>query len=331
MNVYVIIVTYGKRFNLLEQVVEATLSQEVYKVIIVDNASCLESKKKLKLYETNHSNKVKVIYLDENTGSAGGYKKGLEEVVNDPKCDFIWLLDDDNKPVEFALQNLLKFWSKIELIDKESKISLSSNRFCLDENCVLLMLNENVTLGRPNSFLGFDIMTSFKEIIKILMGKRLQKLVKNYISKKLRKDFVELSCASYGGLFFHKKLLQIIGFPDERFYLYFDDLEWTYRINEHGGKIYLIMNSKIIDIDKTIKQKGFLNLPKDPLRLYYTARNEIYFEINKLVSNKLIYKINQYFYLSLECLFNFKNVGFLIEAIKDAKNGHLGKKTFINK
>ena len=48
--------------------------------------------------------RLKVIYLDENTGSAGGYKLGLEEAYKCNECEFIWLLDDDNKPQKDSLK-----------------------------------------------------------------------------------------------------------------------------------------------------------------------------------------------------------------------------------
>ena len=103
-KICVVTVTYGNRFHLLKQVVDAGLKEGVCKVIVVDNNSETESREKLKEYERELGNqKIEVLYLDSNYGSAGGFKKRLEEEYSDPECEFIWLLDDDNIPVEGSL------------------------------------------------------------------------------------------------------------------------------------------------------------------------------------------------------------------------------------
>ncbi len=88
MKICAVIVTYGDRFHLLEQVMDACYKEGVDKVIVVDNASIESSRDKLKKYESKNQDRLKVIYLDENTGSVGGYKRGLEEAYNskDYKC-----------------------------------------------------------------------------------------------------------------------------------------------------------------------------------------------------------------------------------------------------
>jgi GT2 family glycosyltransferase len=97
MNTFAVTVTYGNRFHLLSQVVDRALAEGVAKVIVVDNNSAPESRDKLKAYEKElGSNKIKVLYLDDNYGSAGGFKRGLEEAYNDPDCEYILTLDDDN-------------------------------------------------------------------------------------------------------------------------------------------------------------------------------------------------------------------------------------------
>ena len=98
MKVCSVIVTYGDRFHLLKQVIEACYKEGVDKVIVIDNASEENSKKQLKEYEKENQDRLKVIYLEENIGSAGGYKRGLQEAYECEECEYIWLLDDDNMP-----------------------------------------------------------------------------------------------------------------------------------------------------------------------------------------------------------------------------------------
>jgi hypothetical protein len=90
-------------------------------------------------------------------------------------------------------------------------------------------------------------------------------------------------------LFIHKNLIDNIGFPNEKFYLYGDDTEWTYRITKGGGKIYLILESIIVDLEPFWGINGnFLidKIQKDKRRFYYACRNAAFFEINNLVDKK---------------------------------------------
>jgi len=61
-RVCAVTVTYGNRFHLLKQVIDAALDEGVYKIIVVDNNSESESRKKLIEYERALNGKIKVLY-----------------------------------------------------------------------------------------------------------------------------------------------------------------------------------------------------------------------------------------------------------------------------
>nr|WP_048060590.1 hypothetical protein [Methanothermus fervidus] len=110
----------------------------------------------------------------------------------------------------------------------------------------------------------------------------LKKLnIKN--SKPKRFDFIEVPATGFGGMFFHKKLLDVVGYPKEEFYLYFDDTEWSYRITKNGGKIIIVWDSVVEDSlepgTENEDKKEFLSLykPSNLYRVYYFARNGEYF------------------------------------------------------
>jgi GT2 family glycosyltransferase len=334
-RVFVVTVTYGNRFHLLKQVIDATLKEGVYKIIVVDNNSEPESREKLREYEKElGSQKIKVLYLDDNYGSAGGFKRGLEETYNDLECEFIWLLDDDNKPMEGSLKILLDFWNSLKIENKEEKIALLSYRFKKEQVAKksIIYNKPEMVIGLKNSFLGFHIKEFPKKFLRYLKRKFLEK---NNTSKEEDYGFGSVPVAPYGGLFIHKNIINKIGYPNENFYLYADDHEWTYRITKNGGKIYLILNSKVDDIElswhvpKEIKETSFSIISKgNPFRVYYSVRNRVYFEINNLVNSKIIYGINVFTYLLLISLSSTKNLKIIIKAIKDGFKGKLGKVDF---
>ena len=333
MSVFVVTVTYGNRFHLLKQVIDSALLEGVSKIIVVDNNSAPESRERLKAYEEELGNeKIKVLYLDENYGSAGGYKIGLEEAYKDPNCEFIWLLDDDNYPINGSLKNLLDFWHSLKIENKEEKIALLSYRFKKEQLAREAMIRNKpeLILGLKNSFLGFHIKELHRKIYRYL--RRRFKLKGNIVEQESDKKFGIVPVAPYGGLFIHKNILNKIGYPNEDFYLYADDHEWSYRITRTGGKIYLILDSKIDDLElswhvsKSAKETAFSIISKgNHYRVYYSVRNRVFFEINNLVDNKIIYWVNIFVYLLLISFSSTKNIKLLIKAVKDGYRGKLGK------
>lgn len=335
-NVCAVIVTYGNRFHLLKQVVDSALAEGVMKAIVVDNNSVPESREKLKEYEKElGSNKIRVLYLDDNYGSAGGYKRGLQEAYSDPECEFIWLLDDDNKPLYDSLNTLIRSWQRIQINNKKGPIALVSFRpdqlLNLDEIEIISYKN---SIKKINSFLGYSLSNLIFKIIKKLISKIYDsnkiKLKKQYISYiKNGKELVNVKYSYYGGMFFNKKLLNLIGYPDESFFVYVDDTEWSYRIVKMRGKIFLCLNSKIAELEKSfyIQNSRF---KYDTFRLYYSIRNAVYFEKNNFVNNVLIYYINMILFKTLLLIFALVSGRFVMytitsKAINDGLKGNMGK------
>jgi len=308
MYVHAVIVTYADRFHLLKQVIEACFRESVDKVIVIDNNSDKNSKNLLREYNKDE-NRLRVVYLDKNTGSAGGYKRGLYEACQDSDCEFIWLLDDDNQPQKDSLDTLKFFWSSLVQGDKEVKVSLLSYR---EDRTVykeaIMTNNPNLVIGKRNSFLGFHIVDLPKKIMKVFKRKfNIQTFKEN---KDLKSGLVTV--APYGGMYFHKNILNTIGYPNEDFFVYADDHDWSYRILKNGGSIYLVLDSLVDDIDtswhiKSSSQIPFINylFYGTDFRVYYAIRNRTYFEINSLVNNKLIYKINKFLFMNILILINF--------------------------
>ncbi|NPA53713.1 MAG: glycosyltransferase [Aquificae bacterium] len=329
-DICIITVTYGDRFPFLKKVLDRVLNENVKKIIVVDNNSSKDSKEKLKEYIKNKEEKIKILSLEENLGSAGGFKKGLEIAKNCKECDFILLLDDDNLPEKGIFD---KIFNKIENLDfsfnKDALWMYRTDR----ENFIAYIKKNNPSgmLPDKNGFLGMHFITIFGKIIELLKAK----IFKNK-PLEINKNYGFIYAAPYGGLFFHKSLLDKIGFPREEFFVYVDDYEWTYRIKKNGGKIVALLDLKIEDIDKSwhIKRKGKSFFSKilntdDYKRVYYTIRNRIVFEQENFVKNRFIYNINKFLFLLALRLYKNKNnekqYKIVLKAIEDGYKRRLGR------
>ena len=136
-------------------------------------------------------------------------------------------------------------------------------------------------LGSYNACLGLNIFHPFKtrRNSRILSG--------GYDGP----EHLTLPCATYGGMFFHKSLINRIGLPLRDYFIYCDDFEWSHRIIQKGGKIYLVKASRVKDIES--------NGSGSDNKEYYQARNFIRFQ-KKLAKNKFIFYLNAFCYMMLK-------------------------------
>jgi GT2 family glycosyltransferase len=324
-NVTVVTVTYGDRWQLLSQVVKKLLSFDiVHQIIVVNNASLYNVKNNINQL---NNNRLTIIDFAENLGSAGGYKAGIASAYKTPGTDFIWLLDDDNLPDDDALDLLIQAWDKMGAVNNQTAL------FCLrPERPLDIKFARGENPYRyylvPDNFLGFTFLR---------MGYYKWLKIKDlFVTNKTFKKQVKVPYVSYGGFFFNKAMVDKIGYPDERFFLYVDDAEYTYRVTETGGTIWLIPASRITDIDVTAgyaaKNKIFSSVILDhwSFRTYYQIRNGVYFYKRASVKRLLIYNINKFFYMlkiKLLSIIGSKQNEYkkFAAAVNNGLKGNLGK------
>ncbi|WP_019037498.1 glycosyltransferase [Psychroflexus tropicus] len=313
-----VIVSYGDRSNYFTKVLLAlNESDKIDKIIFVNNAISKESRISL---ESLKIEKLKILNQGKNTGSAKGYKDGILKALN-INSDFIWLLDDDNLPENQALDVLYQNW---QLLSKQYKKDIALLSYRPDRNIFkkAIELNKpNLMLGPNNSFLGINFFHKLKGLVT--------KSKKNKLTKT---DVGKVDVAPYGGLFFRSSLIETIGLPDEDFFLYGDDYDFSYRITQKGDGIFLILKSVVNDLEKSFHLKGkkvniisnrFINT-NSKIKIFYSVRNGINFEL-KFITNKLVYYSNALchilgtllvFILRPKHLWKFK---YYIKGIKSSK------------
>ena len=336
-QVYAVIVTYGNRHRYFMQVVNALLEFDALNIIIVSNNAASESISHLRDLELQYPARVQVLYLQENTGSANGFKTGISHACGKEDCEFIWLFDDDNKPEPDALNVLLEFWDRASIENKEEMLLLVSYRENLCDYKDSVVYNKPwLHLGRKNSFRSFHVFDYIQKVLSIF------KSTNSATADERPVLYGEITAAPYGGSFFHKHLIDGIGYPDERFFLYYDDYDFTYRITKRGGKIFLLLNSIIIDVDQPFHVKKHRSAPfhfalsTDFTRLYYSVRNSTFFETRNFTSNVLVYTVNLFVFAFLVIsigLFHarFKNIKLFITAVYDGLMGKITNPSLYNK
>lgn len=323
-NICVLIVTYSNRWQFLSQVLKRVGTLEnVTDIVVVDNASAYSVAENCRQLADE---RIKVITNKENLGSAGGYKVGLEYFKQDCAADFVWLLDDDNQPAVDALDQLTGAWSSIPLSDdRKALFSLRPDR--KQHVRIAEGKNANRFFSAENSFMGFNLLR--------IPFNQYYKLRDRFIKGGTFKEKALMPYAPYGGMFFHKRMLDLIGYPEESFFVYADDSEYTYRITKKGGQIWLIPASRIKDVDTSYGinytrhfwRSVYLDLWS--FRTYYQVRNSVYFYDQVNVDNRLVYGLNKWLFLTGQWLISRitakqANYSKLLKAVEDGLSGRLG-------
>ena len=95
--------------EIIEKTIDALLRQTypVDKIVIADNCSTDENRKRLSSY-TNKSSKIDIVWLNNNGGGAGGFYEAMKYAREQYNPDWYWLMDDDAYPEDKCLSILME-------------------------------------------------------------------------------------------------------------------------------------------------------------------------------------------------------------------------------
>ena len=315
-------VTYADRVGYLRELLRRAFELEgVNRAIVVSNASTSN----LKIIENEWGDRLRVVRLSSNSGSANGYSVGIETALAD-NAEFIWLMDDDNAPRQGALRRL---HSQLEITARAYGAERSAALGFRPSHQADIAQGVNPERAYPlrSSFFGFHYRQLFFKIKRRIGSKALLGAAPSS---------VQVPYAPYGGLIASRKLFEAIGLPNVDFVLYADDTEYTRRITSRGGAICLATDAELEDLEESWNLKesypntflGWLKGGSD-FRAFYAARNQTYFDRKIWMSSRIEYKLNQCIYLGLLTFFAIKTQSFpryrlLLRAIRDGKNSRLG-------
>lgn len=244
MKIVVIVVTFNSS-NYLKRAIRHLLNQtvELHKIIVVDNNSNSKHKIAIKnLISTN--NVLELITLDENTGGAGGFYHGMKYANEKYNPDWYWLMDDDAFPTPTCLENLLNYRKYTNNVG-----CLCPTIFGVEWNAFQLYHHKKLS-----SFLDRDLLI-YDEYDKV-------------------PEVSTIEANAFVGPLFSKSVVNQLGYPDKKLFIYGDDLEYTYRVSRNYD-VLLIKNSIINHRD--VAKKQTYTKPQAWWKDYYMYRNRFLF------------------------------------------------------
>lgn len=221
MKIAAVVVTYN-RINDLKKAI-SRYEQQTYPLsylIIIDNASSDGTKEYLEVWRNKQTEyKKKVIHLKTNTGGSGGFYTGFKYAL-ELDCDWLWIADDDAFLDYDAFNQLSLFMKK--------NIQIMPNCVALAGSVVLDPDTMEYDLGH-------------RRTITKKMGMPFQRSVE---ANEYKKDFFRIDLFTFVGTLIKVDAVKKVGLPHGDFFIYFDDLEYAYRIGKKGS-IYCVPACKI--------------------------------------------------------------------------------------
>ncbi len=281
-------VTYGERRDMLLSVLEALSDEGVARVVVVDNGANWNVARTL---SERFGDYVEVVSMGANQGSAAGYVAGFREAMA-TGLPFLWLLDDDNKPRPGCLKTLRSAYA--DELGRASSALLAV--VALRPEHFAGGVSARQLLTRWDSFGGFHIGDILDKLIHRWRGNRSRAMA----------DRVVLGVAPYGGMLFHRSLVERLGLPLLDFGQYGDDTEFTWRITSNGGRIVQVADALVDDLEVAFQKNAPLRnrflgalLADSAFRTYYTFRNLAYFESRFRRRNRLLFAFNRHVYFGI--------------------------------
>jgi GT2 family glycosyltransferase len=264
-------VTYGDRSGFLYKNVDRLLAEGFDYIYVlfngVSNQLIIETK------ERYAGQQVLFIESEKNVGSAGGYYKLLRYVHEFDRCDRLLLLDDDNLVPDGFLKQSLDICKKSEDI------------FYFHRPDRMLPL-ETFLAGEPWRILGGDCNFLGRTVFA----------TDSFNGKNFGGD---LLAAPYGGLFLPRAAIEKEIFPDQDFYLYADDYDFTFRLCLEGNfNIVFVRHPEIIDLERSFhlnnEGSGLLknrySTASDQQLFFFSEESNLSFFKRGIIGYQVLYK-----------------------------------------
>jgi GT2 family glycosyltransferase/lipopolysaccharide/colanic/teichoic acid biosynthesis glycosyltransferase len=263
VDVSIIIVSYNS-FDVLKACLEAVRETEFSgqaEVIVVDNASVDGTPE---MVRTEYP-WVVLIAGRENLG----YSKGVNVGIRQASGRYFFILNPDTVVRRDSLQKLTNF------MDNTPEAGIAAPK--------LVFYDGNVQLS-CRRFYTFKVLL----LRRTPLGKifRNSKAVRDHLMLDFDHDSTtEVDWMLGAAMFVRREAVESVGLMDERFFLYFEDVDWCYRMKQHGWKVFyhpdvVVTHGYARDSAQSVLNRSFIAHLVSLFR-YYEKWNKVWYYLKK--------------------------------------------------
>ena len=243
MRVSIVIPNYnGEKY--LEKCLDSLMEQSLKpdEIIIVDN----DSKDKSIDIINKYKNKIKLVVLDKNYGFSVAVNRGIRE----SNSEYVALLNNDTELDKNWLKELVKCISSDKnIFSCCSKMLRYDNRNIIDD------------AGDFYTALGWE-----------------QKIGDGANAYKKHMESKEVFSACAGAAIYRREIFDKIGYFDENFFAYMEDVDLSYRAKIYGYKNYYCADAKVYHIGSATSGSKYNNF-----KVKLASRNNIFLIYKNMV------------------------------------------------
>ncbi|MFC1617944.1 glycosyltransferase family 2 protein [Patescibacteria group bacterium] len=194
-----------------------------FEIIVVDNASRDDSADMV----AKNFPQVKLIRNKTNRGFGAANNQGIKIA----KGEFVIFLNDDTKITDHALDKMVAF------LEKTPEAGIAGAR--------LLNTDHTLQIGTARQF------PTFKILVTMLLGLHsflLKKpwLKKFYLVDERFKSTREVDQVMGASLMTRRSIIEKTGAFDEKFWIWFEEVDLCKRVHDSGYKIFVVSNAEIV-------------------------------------------------------------------------------------
>lgn len=199
-KIAIIIINYNTEKETMECLKSLQkLNYKNFEIILIDNASDNFNKIKTNIEKyKNQNNNLKIYKLKYNTGFTGGVNFGIRKALQN-KAEYVWLLNNDT---------------------------------IVDKNCLTELIK---TAKQENSFIVGNKIFSFslKRTKLEFNGGRFDWIRGSYSKGAIKKP----KWITGTSMLIKREVFKKIGLFDEKFFLYYEDVDFCFRARKNGLKL----------------------------------------------------------------------------------------------
>ena len=232
-------------------------SYKEFKIILVDNNSADDS---VKYTEKNYP-EVIILKLNTNTGFSFAVNEGIKSSLENPECKYVLLLNNDTECDKYFLEELLTGFKDEQTGSVACKMLNFYNRNIIDDAGDFIKKK-----GSPYAR-GFEETDT---------------------GQYDNKEFIFGACA--GAAIYRRTVFDRIGYFDNDFFAYYEDVDFSFRMQLSGYKCFY--NPKAVCYHK----RGATSSYKSGFQTMLCEKNLIALRIKNYPVSTLI-KLSPYFFM----------------------------------
>jgi GT2 family glycosyltransferase len=299
-KVAIIILNWNKKDDTLKLLRSLeSIEYDNHDTVVVDNASTDGSAVAIR----DQFPGIELVINTDNLGGTGGFNSGMRYALATQKYKYIWLLDNDAEIESDTLREL------VDVMEQDETIGIAGSRI-IDSD------KRDITV-EAGAFLKQDsigVNPLYRNSRNITIPARVMEV-----------DYVAI-CSALA----RTSALEKVGLMDERYFIFWDDMDWGLQFKDNGFKVASVLGSVVYHPAFTEK-RGIM------MDYYYGNRNSLltytkHTGLKKRISifySYLRHKCTSLIFLGLNGREDTMKLGF--QGILDFVVGRWGKKIYNGK